>query len=152
PAHRVQHVVAAHAAVAAGDVGGGVALGVADVQAASGRVGEHVEDVELGPAGGLGAFRPQCVGGVGGAGGRVLLPVTLPARLDRSRVVARHVRLPVGTNGQLRTSESSYGGDPRVRPFTGAGGRGRGSRLVGGGILWPPAGRTVASGRKPPYK
>jgi hypothetical protein len=34
PAHRVQHVEAAHALVARDDVGGGVALGMAHVQAA----------------------------------------------------------------------------------------------------------------------
>ncbi len=47
PAHRMQHVEAAHPLVAGEDVGGGVAFRVADVQARAARVGEHVEDVEL---------------------------------------------------------------------------------------------------------
>ena len=48
PAHRMQHVDAAHALVARDDVGRGVALGVADVEARARRVREHVEDVHLG--------------------------------------------------------------------------------------------------------
>jgi hypothetical protein len=47
PAHRVEHVVALHAPVARDDVGGGVALGVPDVQSGAARVGKHVEHVEL---------------------------------------------------------------------------------------------------------
>ncbi len=65
-AHRVQDVVALHATVAADDVGGGVALRVADVQARAAGVGEHVQDVELGLAGskpgspGLGRRNVSC--------------------------------------------------------------------------------------------
>ena len=81
PAHRVQHVVAAHAPGARHDVGGGVPLGMTDVQADAGRVGEHVEDVALGPAApARGAERP------------VLVPVALPAGLDLE-VVVGHVLL-----------------------------------------------------------
>jgi hypothetical protein len=81
PAHRVQHVVAAHAPGARQDVGGGVPLGMADVQTDAGRVGEHVEDVALGPAApARGAERPA------------LVPVALPAGLDRE-VVVGHVLL-----------------------------------------------------------
>ncbi len=79
PAHRVQDVEAAHALVAGQDVGGGVALGVADVQAGAARVGEHVEDVEL-----------RLVRQVRRAEGLVFQPVLLPARLDRLGVVTRH--------------------------------------------------------------
>ena len=50
PAHRVQHVEAAHPLVPAQDVGGGVAFGMADVQPGAAGVGEHVQDVELGAA------------------------------------------------------------------------------------------------------
>ena len=71
PAHRVQHVEAAHALVAGQDVGGGVAFGMADVQAGAAGIGEHVEDVEL-----------RLVGDVGRAEGLVLSPELLPARLD----------------------------------------------------------------------
>src|SRR5690606_17505447 len=46
-AERVQHVAAAHAVVAGEDVGGDVAERVADVQADTGRVGEHVLDEQL---------------------------------------------------------------------------------------------------------
>ena len=69
PAHRVQDAVAVGAQVARDDVGRGVALGVADVQAGAGGIGEHVEDVGLGLAG---IFL--------GAEGLVLVPVLLPAR------------------------------------------------------------------------
>jgi hypothetical protein len=44
----VQHVVAAHAPGARHDVGGGVPLGMTDMQTDAGRVGEHVEDVRFG--------------------------------------------------------------------------------------------------------
>ena len=45
PAHRMQHVEAAHAFVAGEDVRRRVALRMADVQARAARIGEHVEDV-----------------------------------------------------------------------------------------------------------
>ena len=41
----MQDVEAAHAFVAGDDVRGGVAFGMADVQAGAARIGEHVEDV-----------------------------------------------------------------------------------------------------------
>ena len=47
PAHRVHHAAAPHPLIAADDVGGRVALGMADVQPVAAGVGEHVEDVEL---------------------------------------------------------------------------------------------------------
>ena len=79
PAHRVQDVEAAHALVAGQDVGGGVAFGMADVQAGAAGVGEHVEDVEL---------RLVRTGPVRRAEGLVRLPELLPARLDRRGVVS----------------------------------------------------------------
>ena len=86
PAHGVQDVVALHSFVAAEDIGGGVALGVADVQTRAGRVGEHVEDVEL-----------RFIGEVFGAEGAVGLPVRLPLRLDfAERVLA----LDLGFHGR----------------------------------------------------
>src|SRR5262245_46871266 len=81
PAHRVQHVVAAHAPGPRHDVGGGVPLGMTDVQTDAGRVGEHVEDVALGPA-----------ATARGAESPVLVPVALPAGLDLE-VVVGHVLL-----------------------------------------------------------
>ena len=94
PAHRVQHVEAAHPPVAGQDVGGGVALRVADVQAGPAGVREHVEDVEL-----------RLVRQVRRAEGLVLQPVFLPARLDRLGVVTRHdaIRLR-GWSANIRES------------------------------------------------
>ena len=80
PAHRVQDVITAHPLVAANDVGGRVALGMADVQAGSARVGKHVEDVELGPRG-IEVDRAK---------GLVPFPFGLPLGLDTLRVVRRH--------------------------------------------------------------
>ena len=76
PAHRVQHVEAAHALVAGDDVGRGVTLGVADVEAVARRVREHVEDVVLG------ALWIDL-----GAEGVVLVPEALPAGLDGAKIV-----------------------------------------------------------------
>ena len=87
PAHRVQHVAAPHPLVAGEDVGGDVALGVADVQARAAGVGEHVEHVELGP----GRVEAR-LARVGRAEGPVLGPVRLPLRLDRPEVVRRGLR------------------------------------------------------------
>ena len=47
PAHRMQHVEAAHAFVARQDVGGGVTFRMSDVQPGAARIREHVEDVEF---------------------------------------------------------------------------------------------------------
>src|SRR4029434_10644395 len=81
---RVQHVVAAHAPGARHDVGGGVPLGMTDMQTDAGRVGEHVEDVALGPAApARGAERP------------VLVPVALPTGLDLEVVVGHVLLYPV---------------------------------------------------------
>src|SRR5262249_55612450 len=84
PSHRVQDVEAVHALEAAQDVGRGVAFRVADVQPGPARVGEHVEDVELGLTGG------RETAGVGCAERLVRLPELLPPTLDIGRVVTRH--------------------------------------------------------------
>ena len=73
PAHGVEDVEAVHAFVAADDVGGGVALGVADVETGAGGVGEHVEDVVLG----LGGVEVG-IAWSGGAEGFVFEPMLLP--------------------------------------------------------------------------
>ena len=44
-AHRVQHIEAVHPLVATDDVGGGVALRVADMKSRATWVGKHVEDI-----------------------------------------------------------------------------------------------------------
>src|SRR5438045_7166326 len=48
PAHRMQDIAAAHSLVTRNDVGGGVTLRMAHVQAGAARIREHVEDVEFG--------------------------------------------------------------------------------------------------------
>ena len=75
-AHRVQDVEALGALVAADDVRGGVALGVADVEAGAGGVGEHVQRVVLGLR-----------GEVDRGEGLLLLPALLPLLLDFGEVV-----------------------------------------------------------------
>ncbi len=87
-AHRVQDVEALRALVAAEDVRGGVALGVADVQAGAGGVREHVQRVELGLR-----------GEVDRGEGLLLLPAGLPLLFDFGEVV-------VG---------GAHGGPPRAR-------------------------------------
>ena len=79
-AHRMDHALALHAGGAGDDVGGGVALGMADVEAVAAGVGEHVERVEL--AAGAGHF--------GRGEGLVVVPVLLPLGLDGGGVVAGH--------------------------------------------------------------
>ena len=108
PAHRVQDVLTLRTAEAREDVGGGVALGVADVEAGAGGIREHVEDVELprGLAAGdlLGAQRiravtlgkrvasRQLVARVPGAEGLLAFPELLPFGLDEMKRIlpARH--------------------------------------------------------------
>ena len=77
PAHRVEDVVALAALGAADDVGGGVALRVADVEAGTGGVGEHVEDEEL-RAGGI----EVRIARVRGAEGLLGIPAGLPGGLE----------------------------------------------------------------------
>ena len=55
PAHGVHDAIAPDAAVAADDVGGRVALGMADVQPCPAGIGEHVQDVQLVLVGSRGA-------------------------------------------------------------------------------------------------
>src|SRR5262249_6606333 len=97
PAHGVQHVVAAHAAVAGEDVGGGVAFRVADVQAGAAGVGGNVEDVELRLAGGVRRWE-----------GLVLFPELLPARFDDLGVEPWHC-LHVREKGWVRTLYDACG-------------------------------------------
>ena len=76
PAHGMQHVHAAHALVAAEDVGGRVTFRMPDVEPLARRIGKHVENVVLG----LGRV-------LGDLEGLVLFPVLLPAWLDVSGFV-----------------------------------------------------------------
>ena len=79
PPHRVQDVEALHALVAAEDVRRRIALRVADVESGAGRIGEHVEAVELlAPA-----VRVRLEG-------LVLEPELLPLLLDGRKIVFAH--------------------------------------------------------------
>ena len=89
PAHRVQHVEAAHTLEARENIRGGVALRMADVQSAATGVREHVEDVVLRLP------RDARVVGIGRAEGSVGFPIGLPARFDIGGVVARHSKTSV---------------------------------------------------------
>src|SRR6185295_13501337 len=89
-----------HPLEAAEDIGGGVAFGVADVQARTARVGEHVEDVIL---------RLAAVG-IRGAEGLFFQPVLLPTGFDGGRLISRHGAEI--SDWRLRSSDgrqSSYG-------------------------------------------
>ena len=77
--HRVDHADAPHPGSPTDDVGGGVALGVADMQPITAGIGKHVEDVGL-----LVGRQPR------GTEGVVLVPPSLPFRLDGGGVVLRH--------------------------------------------------------------
>src|SRR5205823_2313215 len=77
PAHRMQHVETAHPLEARDDVGGRVALGMADMQPRAARIGEHIEHV---------IFWPRRIeiqlARIRRVKGLLLLPARLPARLD----------------------------------------------------------------------
>ena len=75
PAHRMEDVEALGALHPRHDVGRGVALGVADVEAGAGGVGEHVEHVVLG-------LRTQLLGVGRRPEGTALGPDLLPLGLD----------------------------------------------------------------------
>ncbi len=82
--HRVQHVESGHAAVAGDDVRGGVALGMPHVQPGPGRIGEHVQHVEL-PA-----VPEGVVTRVGLAERALVRPVRLPFGFDGFEVICGH--------------------------------------------------------------
>ncbi len=99
-------LIPAHPLVAADDVGGRVALGMADVQARPAGVRKHVEDVELGP-GGIEVDRAE---------GLVPLPLGLPLGLDTLRVIRRH-----GFGSLTRDRRGPYSrmrAGPTVTPLT----------------------------------
>ena len=80
PAHRMQHVEALHALVAAKNIRGRVALRMPNVQTRPAWIGEHVEAVEL----------LLALGMVGRLERLVLKPVLLPLLLDFRVVVFSH--------------------------------------------------------------
>ena len=80
-AKRVQNVVALHAVEARIHVGADVAKGVANVQASTRWVGEHVEHEELLAPRHFGRVG-KWAGGVRGLVGAVGIPFVLPARLN----------------------------------------------------------------------
>ena len=103
PAHGVEDVATAGALVTGEDVGGGVALRMADVQPGAGRVGEHVEYVELAGQALLRDFACQAVAPregmpfgqsvarIPGAENLPSLPVALPLRFDEmKRILSPH--------------------------------------------------------------
>ena len=103
--HRVHHGRAPHPFEAGDDVGGRVALRVADVQALTAGVGEHVEHVGLPrPVGLIGAGCGQSWGCEGAPG----VPPLLPLRLDPRRLVAGHP-------ARFRGAAGAHGRRPRVR-------------------------------------
>ena len=71
PADGVEDIEASGAFITGDDIGRGVALGVADVEARAGRIRKHVEHV---------VFRLRRV--LLGLGGEVFLPERLPVGLD----------------------------------------------------------------------
>ena len=71
PADRVQDIEAPGALVAGDDVGGGVALRMADVQTRAGGIGKHIQHVVLGL--GRARFRPKRM---------IFIPERLPVRLN----------------------------------------------------------------------
>src|SRR5260370_38794972 len=75
PAHRMQHVVAAHPEVPADDVGRRIPLGVSDVEPYGRGVREHVQDIPLVPV--RATYRPER---------GMLAPETLPARFHLTAV------------------------------------------------------------------
>ena len=81
-AHRVEHVVAGHPLVAGEHVGTDVPERVADVETVAAGVGEHVQDVELGPSGHLLVALGQQPGRVRRGEGVLPEPALLPAQLD----------------------------------------------------------------------
>ena len=80
PAHGVHDAVAPVAAEAADDVGGRIALRMANVQAGAAGIGKHVQDIHLGALGQPGSG--ECT---------VRFPIVLPFRFDRGWVIAWHV-------------------------------------------------------------
>ena len=76
PTHRVEDIEAPAHLRAADDIGGRVTFRVADMQARSGRVGEHVEDEELRLRG-----IEVRIAGIRGAEGFFLIPDLLPLGL-----------------------------------------------------------------------
>ena len=101
-AHRVHHARAAHPLEPRHDVGGRVALRVADVQAVAAGIGKHVEDVPL--AAGRQSRRGE---------GVVRLPPGLPLRFDAGRLVAGHGgirRLRPGRGRRTDTVPAAGGG------------------------------------------
>jgi hypothetical protein len=81
PAHWMEHVETLHSLHSSDDVGGGVPLGMAHVEARTRRVGEHVEDVEFGLCA-QDVRRGWCPERV------AFLPHTLPLGLDDRWIVA----------------------------------------------------------------
>ena len=86
PPHRVEDRETVHPLIARDDICGGVSFRVADMQAVSARVREHIQDIRLFPIGRpLPLFRETRRGE-----GLVFFPIFLPERFDLRRVIAGH--------------------------------------------------------------
>ena len=79
-AHGVQHIVALHTLHAGHDIGGGVTLGMAGMEANAGGVREHIQDIVLG----LGKIPYVSVEGL------VFFPVFLPFGFNGGMFVNWH--------------------------------------------------------------
>ena len=126
-AHGEEHVVAAHAAVARGGVGGRLGVPVPHVQVTR-RVGVHRQEVVL---------RPRAVVEVDGVQALVL-PGLAPARLEGLRVVAAGPIVPIGSIVRIGAVAD----------------RGRVVARLGGGMIHDsrslPPGRGAGGGRPVP--
>ena len=107
PAHRVQHIEAAHALVARNGVGADVALGVPHMKPLARGIGEHIQHIEFGPGGiqlaAEGLFRN---------------PQLLPARLNSLGVVGHRGRVaapPPAVNRPRPSPPGEQGGLTRRR-------------------------------------
>ena len=105
PTHGVKDVKAVHLFVAADDVGGGVALGVADVESRAAGVREHVENVVL-RLGGIEVGIARIRGAVGLFGGPMVLPLFFK---DVERVgLLAFVGHVVGRNQRPETRDQTF--------------------------------------------
>jgi hypothetical protein len=93
PSHGMKHVVASHPFIARDDIGGGIALKMADMKPGSGRIGEHVQTV---------IFRPAQV--LRGAEGMSLLPIGLPLGFN-GVVVVGLTHVTIGSGGAGASSQ-----------------------------------------------
>ena len=81
PPHRVQHIKPAHAFISHRDIGGGVALGMADMQTVAARIRKHIKHIVFGLRG-IGLKRR--------AKRVIRRPIPLPLFLNVCKRITRH--------------------------------------------------------------